>query len=43
MPPHRQMNDINVLTHFNNWNFSKAHIVCSLMIVFFTPKHVGAF
>ena len=31
------------LTHFNNCNFSKTQIVCSLMMVFFTPKHVGAF
>jgi len=32
-----------ILTHFNNCNFSKAQTVCSLMMAFFTPKHVGAF
>jgi hypothetical protein len=32
-----------ILTHFNNCNFSKARILSSLMMVFFTPKHVGAF
>jgi hypothetical protein len=25
-----------ILTHFNNCNFSKAQIVCSLMMVFYT-------
>jgi len=39
-----QTGHINVfLTHFNNCNFSEARIVCSLRMVFFTPKHVGAF
>jgi hypothetical protein len=32
-----------ILTHFNNCNFSKAQTVCSLRIMFFTPKHVAAF
>jgi hypothetical protein len=32
-----------ILTHFNNCNFSKAQTVCSLRMVFFTPKHVGVF
>ena len=32
-----------ILTHFNNRNFRKTQIVCSLRMVFFTPKHVGAF
>jgi len=27
--------------YFNNYNFSKAQIICSLMMVI-TPKHVGA-
>jgi len=30
-----------ILTHFNNCNFSKAQIVCSLRMVYFTPKHVN--
>ena len=34
---------ICILTHFKNCNFSKAQIVCSLKMVFFTQKHVGAF
>jgi len=34
---------VKILTNFNNCNFSKAQMVCSLMMVFFTPKHVGAF
>jgi hypothetical protein len=32
-----------ILTHFNNCNFGKAQIVCSLRMVLFTLKHVGAF
>jgi len=36
--PHRY-----ILTHFNNCNFSNVQIVCSLTMVFFTPKHVGGF
>ena len=32
-----------ILIHFNNCNFSKVQIVCCLRMVFFTPKHVGAF
>jgi hypothetical protein len=32
-----------ILTHFNNCIFTDAQTVCSLRIVFFTSKHVGAF
>ena len=32
-----------ILTHFNNCNFSKTEVVFSLRMVFFAPKHVGAF
>jgi hypothetical protein len=28
-----------ILTHFNNCNFSKSQTVCSLRMVFLTPKH----
>jgi hypothetical protein len=31
-----------ILTRFNYCKFSKAQILCSLRMVFFTPKHVGA-
>jgi len=32
-----------ILTHFNNRNFSKNKIGCSIKMVFFTPKYVEAF
>ena len=31
-----------ILTHFNNCKVSKAQMVCFLMMVFFTPKRIGA-
>jgi len=41
-PHHRtNHNDVFLTDYFNNYNFSKAQIIRSLMMVI-KPKHVGA-